>query len=82
MLYVHIGIASMRQFRCVPTTYLTEMKETYFEIFTKIDFASFKHLKLPIRTKIPANRLYLHDSFITKLDFMNCAFAKLLLAWL
>ena len=34
MLYVHIGIASMRQ-SCVPTTYITEIKETYFEIYTK-----------------------------------------------
>ena len=32
MLYVHIGIASMRQFQCVPTTYATEIKETYLEI--------------------------------------------------
>ena len=35
MLKVHIGIASMRQFQCVPTTYVTEIKETYFEIYTK-----------------------------------------------
>ena len=27
------GIASMRQFQCVPTTYVTEIKETYFEIY-------------------------------------------------
>ena len=32
MLNVHIG---MRQFQFVPTTYLTEIKETYFEIYTK-----------------------------------------------
>ena len=25
----------MRQFQCVPTTYVTEIKETYFEIYTK-----------------------------------------------
>ena len=47
-----------------------------------IDFASFKHLKLPINTKIPvtiiANCLDLHDSYITKFDVMNYAFAKLL----
>ena len=34
MLFVHIGIAIMRQFQCVPTTYVTEIKETYFEIYT------------------------------------------------
>ena len=47
-----------------------------------IGFVSFKHLKLPISTKIPANCLYLHDSYITKFDFMNYAFAKLVLAQL
>ena len=35
MLYVHIGIASMRQFQCAPTTYATEIKETFFETYTK-----------------------------------------------
>ena len=34
MLQVHIGIPSMRQFQCVPTTYATEIKATYFEIMT------------------------------------------------
>ena len=29
-----------------------------------------------------ANCLYLHANFITKFDFMNYAFAKLVLAWL
>ena len=28
-----------------------------------------------------ANYLYLHDSYITKFDFMNYAFAKLVVAW-
>ena len=42
-----------------------------------IGFASFKHLKLPISTKIPVNCLYLHDIYTTKFDFMNYAFAKL-----
>ena len=49
--------------------------------------SSFKHLKLPISIKIPvtiiivADCLYLHDSYITKFDFMNYAFAKLVVAW-
>ena len=34
MLYVHIGIASMRQFQYVPTTYVTENKENYSKIYT------------------------------------------------
>ena len=29
MLYMRIGIASMRQFQCVSTTYVTEIKEAY-----------------------------------------------------
>ena len=29
-----------------------------------------------------ANCLYLHDSYITKFDFVNYAFAKLVVAWL
>ena len=51
-----------------------------------IGFASFRHLKLPLSIKIPvtiiANRFYLHDSYLTKFDFMNYAFAKLVVAWL
>ena len=29
-----------------------------------------------------ANCLYLHDSYITKFDFVNYAFANLIVAWL
>ena len=88
---MHIGIASLRQFQCVPTTYVTEIKETYFEIYTKqvpcplappfLNISNclsvLKYLSLYI-----ANYLYLHDSYITKFDFMNYAFAKLVVAWL
>ena len=36
MLKVHIGIASMRQFQYVPTTYITEIKETCLgNLYTK-----------------------------------------------
>ena len=28
----------MRQFQCEPTTYVTEIKETYFEIYTERNF--------------------------------------------
>ena len=37
-------------------------------------------LKLPISNKIPVT-IYLHDSYMTKFDFMNYAFAKLVVAW-
>ena len=55
---MHIGIASMTQFQCVPTTYVTEIKETNFEIYTLNRYhvhwlSSFKYLKLPISIKIP-----------------------------
>ena len=45
--------------------------------------SSFKHLKLPISIKISgmANRLYFHDRYITKFDFINYALAKLVVAW-
>ena len=52
-------VASMRQFQCVPTTDVTEIKETYFEIYIYQEscpfnsFVSLKHLKLPISSKIP-----------------------------
>ena len=92
MLLVHIVIASMKQFQCVPTTYVTEIKETYFEIYTKKYhvhwLSSFKHLKLPISIKIPVAIWQmtaisqLHDSYITKFDFVGYAFAKLVVAWL
>ena len=29
---MHIGIACMKQVQCEPTTYVTEIKETCFEI--------------------------------------------------
>ena len=50
-----------------------------------IVFTSFKNPKLPISIKISgttANCLYLHDSFISKFEFMNYLFANLLVAWL
>ena len=47
--------------------------------------SSFKHLKLPLSIKIPvttmANYLYLRDSYTTKYDFKNYAFAKMVVAW-
>ena len=56
---MHIKIAPMRQFQCVPTTYVNEIKETYMKYtltsIMSIGFASFKHLKLPISTKIPVS---------------------------
>ena len=56
-----IGIASTRQFQCVPTTYVTENKENILKFTLKssimsIDFASFKHLKLPISIIIPVTK--------------------------
>ena len=38
MLKVHIEIASMRQFQCIPKTYVTEIKETYFEVSCPLAF--------------------------------------------
>ena len=50
-----------------------------------IVFTSFKHPKLPISIEIPItllqNCLYLHDSYISKFEFKNYLFAKLVVAW-
>ena len=70
----------LRQFQCVPTTYVTEIKEIYFEIYTKKVSCPIAFLFLPISVKIPVC-LYLHDSYITKFDFVSYAFAKLVVAW-
>ena len=81
---MHIGIASMMQFQCVPTTYLTENKETYFEIYTYQELyplaLHLKHLNLPI--SILKNMSLYSKLFIStrQLFFMNYAFAKLILA--
>ena len=74
----------MRQFQCVPTTYVTEIKENFLK-YTLNKYhvhwlSSFKHLKLPISIKVPLT-IYLHDSYIAKFDFMNYAFSKLVVAW-
>ena len=75
-----------RQFQCVPTTYVTEIKETYFEIYAKQVSLLFKTSQTANQYKntchFIANCLYLHDSYITKFDFMNYAFAKVVVAWL
>ena len=42
MLYVYIGFASMRQLQYEPTTYRTENKETYFEIYAYQELCLFK----------------------------------------
>ena len=42
--------------------------------------SSFKQFKLPISIKIVTNCLQLHDSYITNFDFVNFAFAKLVVA--
>ena len=79
------GIASMRQFQCVPTTYVTENKESsYFKLEIYIlpvsgplsCLTSFKHPKVPISFKI----YYKLFSYISKFEFMNYIFANLLVA--
>ena len=59
MLQVHIGYASMRGNSNVyqQHNYVTEIKKTYFEIYTKEVSSSFKHLKLPTGIKIPVTLL-------------------------
>ena len=42
--------------------------------------SSLKHIQLPISIKIPVT-IWNIVSYITKFDFMNYAFAKLVVAW-
>ena len=80
----------MGQFQCVPTTYATETKESYLEIYTyqvSCPLSQYlKHPKLSISIKIHVTLLQivyiLHDSYISKLEFMNYLFANLVVAWL
>ena len=73
MLLVHIGIASMRQFQCVPTTLVTENKKNYFDIYTNIlmyqvscslslpllSISNFQCLSLYCKLLIVVGQLYL-----------------------
>ena len=70
---VHIGIASMRQFQSVPTTYVNENKENHLEnlhltSIMSIDFASFKHPKLPISIEIPVTLQQIVSIYMTALS--------------
>ena len=40
-------------FQCEPTTYVTEIKETYFEIYIYQEPCPLTHLNLPIKIIIP-----------------------------
>ena len=71
-----------------PTSHVTEIKEIYFEIYTKqvscplaLPLLNISNCQSVLKYISLYNKLfiYLHDSYITKFDFMNYAFAKLLL---
>ena len=78
----------MRQFKYVPTTYVTEIKEPYFEIYTKQVSCPLAFLFYTSQTAnqyqhtchYMAHCLYLHDSYIANFDFISYAFAKLVVA--
>ena len=79
----------IEQFQCVPTTHVTEIKETYFERYTKqvscplaLHLLDFSNCHLVLKYPSLYIKYILHDSYITTFDFMNCAFAKLVVAWL
>ena len=63
----------MRQFQCVPTTYVTENKETIFKFTLKasimsIGFASFKHIELPISIIIPVTISHFAYTWMTAIS--------------
>ena len=70
---------------------VTEIRETFFENYTKqvscpfaLPLLNISHCQSVLKylSLYIANCLYLHDRYITKFDFMNYAFAKLVVAWL
>ena len=75
----------MRQFPCVPTTYVTEIrKPTLKYTFIK----NHIHKLCPFKMSQSANQhqntiwqiVYIYMTAISNFDFMNFAFAKLVLA--
>ena len=70
------------------TTNVTEIQETYFEIKTSIMSIGFSFLNISNCQSVLKYLslygifLYLDDSCITKFDFVNYAFAQLVVAWL
>ena len=71
MLSVHIGIASMRQFQCVPATYVTEIKKPILK------YALNRHHVHWLSSNCQS---VLKLQIVTKFDFMTYAFAKLVVA--
>ena len=76
----------MRLFRCVPTLYVTENKETSFKFTFKpstmfIVFAYFKHLKMPISTKIPVTIWQIVYIYMTAISPNLISYTMLLLSW-
>ena len=72
--------------RTIPTTYISENKINYLEVYTlscimSIVFASFKHLKLPISIKIHVTLLHIiyicMTAVLSNFQFMNYFFANL-----
>ena len=65
----------MRQFQYVTTTYVTENKETYFEIYNSSEMTSLAAIHnsniCPFHYMASYVSLHVHDVYITKFDFMN-----------
>ena len=69
----------LRQCQRAPTTYVTEIKETYFEINIYQDSCP---LALPLSNISICQSVLKCLTLYGKFDFTNYAFAKLVLAWL
>ena len=77
----------MRQLHCVPTTYVTQNKENYLEMYTcQVScplISPLSNCQSILNTcGSTANCLYLYDSYISKLELMDYLIAKLVVAWL
>ena len=63
----------------LPTTYVTEIRETYSEIYTKQVSCPFKHLKLPISIKIPVTTWKIVYIYLRAILFFFISLTMLLL---
>ena len=86
---IHFGIASMRQFKYVPTTYVTENKETSLKLHLNpvpcplsLPILNISNYQALLEHLSLSKIVYRHDSYISKFDLMNCFFANLVIAWL
>ena len=89
MLKVHIGIASMRQFQCVPTSYVFSINEFFTISFFKLSFIQTnEHVEMnKFACSLSCTWMTIIDWLFYASDSLSSAvsrefIAKLLVAWM